>query len=352
MILAGELSEREALILQAVVHTYVTTAEPVGSRTVVKRYGLDLSPATVRNVMADLEDAGYLQHIHTSSGRVPSDRGYRYYVDYLMRVQELTLAERARIERELSHRLDDADEVMRHTSQLLALVTHQAGLVEAPGDREAEVRRIEVMPVSCSRVAVVIVDNCGRVRTVMVALESSLDAEEAVSLSRFLNDNLRGSTFDELPTSLDALVKSAADEQRRLAERALAILTLVPAQRPSQLYLDGATQLFEQPEFHDVDRAREVFGLLEERECLAALLRASVQDGPPQGTSVMIGSEAGERGPGLREISLVASPYRVGARPVGVLGVLGPRRMEYSRLMAIVDYTANMLSRFLTKLAG
>ena len=114
------LSERESLILQAVVQGYITTADPVGSRTIVKRFGLDLSPATVRNVMADLEEDGYLQQLHTSSGRVPTDQGYRYYVNHLMRVQELTLTERARIEGELSARLNDADDILRHTSQLLA----------------------------------------------------------------------------------------------------------------------------------------------------------------------------------------------------------------------------------------
>ncbi|MDZ4858270.1 MAG: hypothetical protein SGI88_04750, partial [Candidatus Hydrogenedentes bacterium] len=125
-----DLSDREKLILQAAVHSFITTAEPVGSRAIVKRFDLDLSAATVRNVMADLEEAGYLQQLHTSSGRVPTDLGYRYYVDYLMRAQELTLHERARIETELTARLNDADEVMRQTSHLLALLSHQTGIVE------------------------------------------------------------------------------------------------------------------------------------------------------------------------------------------------------------------------------
>ncbi|MFO7974032.1 MAG: hypothetical protein R6V12_05300, partial [Candidatus Hydrogenedentota bacterium] len=142
---AEQLSPRERLILQAVVHTYITTAEPVGSRAIVRRFDLDVSAATVRNVMADLEEAGYLRQLHTSSGRVPTDKGYRYYVDFLMNVQELTVAERARIQGELSRKLDDADEVIRNTSRLLALTSHHMGLVEAPDQRNAEVCRVEMV---------------------------------------------------------------------------------------------------------------------------------------------------------------------------------------------------------------
>lgn len=350
MVEDARLHEREELILQAVVQCYITTAEPVGSRVIVKRFGIDLSPATVRNVMADLEEAGYVQQLHTSSGRVPTDRGYRYYVNYLMRVQELTLAERSRIERELSQKLNDVDEVMRQTSQLLALITHQTGLVKAPDEHAAQVQHIEVMPVSASRAAVFIVDSFGRAHTMMAPLNDALPVDEVPKLNGFLNDHLRGIAIDQLSTKVHGVVRALLDEQRRLAERALQILNALPAHRPGLLYLEGAAQLFEQPEFRDVDRAREVFGLLEEHDRLAELLRAGVMSREPLRTSVMIGSEAHD--PGLKEISVVTSPFRVGGQPAGLLGVLGPRRMPYSRLTAIVDYTADMLGRFLTRLAG
>jgi heat-inducible transcriptional repressor len=300
--------------------------------------------------MADLEEAGYLQQLHTSSGRVPTDRGYRYYVNHLMQVQELTLAERARIERELSRKLEDADQVMRQTSQLLALVTHQTGIVQAPDEGHAVVRHIEVMPVSSMRAAVWIADSFGRVHSVMVPLGDSLQAEDLPKLNGFLNDNLRGTTFDQLAARMHAAARTLLDEQRRLAERALHLLNLLPLHRPGQLYLEGAAQLFEQPEFRDVGKVREVLGVFEERERLLDLLRVGLAQGQPPGASVVIGSETHE--PGLKDISLVASPYRVGDQPAGVIGVLGPRRMQYWRLTAIVDYTANMLSRLLTRLAG
>lgn len=350
MIPDRELSDREKLILQAAVHSYITTAEPVGSRVIVKRFGMDLSPATVRNVMADLEDAGYLQQLHTSSGRIPTDRGYRYYVDYLMQIQDLTLQERARIETELTSRLNDADEVMRQTSHLLALISHQTGIVESPDEGAAQVNRIEVVPISATRLAVLIVDNVGRVRTHMVSAEPGVDSSVIPKLNGFMNDNFRGVPVDKLAASVQSRLRIFVDEHRRLAEEALRVLQLVPLGRPGTLYLEGATQLFEQPEFRDVEKAREVFNLLEEKERLMEMLRTSVGDGDTRRTRIVIGRESPVEG--TDGISVVASPYTVGSNRVGMIGVLGPRRMPYSKVTALVDYTAGMLSRLLTRLAN
>lgn len=344
------LSERESLILQAVVQCYITSAEPVGSRTIVKRFGMDLSPATVRNVMSDLEEAGYLQQLHTSSGRVPTDRGYRYFVDYLMRVQELTIGERSRIERELALRLNDADQILQQTSQLLALTTHQAGVVKAPDDRTADVRHVEVVPISPVRAAILIADSYGRVQTVMAPLDAPVTSDDMTKLNNFLNRHLRGVALDQFSAQVGSVMRAMADGERMLAERALGILKHVPVSRPGLLYLEGAALLFEQPEFKDVQKAREVLGVFEERERLMEVLRSNIMNREKESSAVVIGSEAHE--PALKEISVVAAPYHVGGKKVGVLGVLGPRRMPYPRLAAIVEYTASMLGRFLTGIAG
>jgi heat-inducible transcriptional repressor len=251
---------------------------------------------------------------------------------------------------ELSRRLNDADEVMRQTSQLLALISHQTGMVTAPDDRTAEVHHIEVMPVSSTRAAVLLADSLGRVHTMMVPLDEALRTEDLPRLGHFLNDNLRGVALSQVTTKMESTIRSMLEEKRRTAEQALHLLNLLPAGGHGQLYLEGAAQLFEQPEFRDVERAREVFGMLDERERLATLLRGSLVETEWARPSVLIGSESHE--PAFKEISVVASPYRIGKRPVGVLGILGPRRMPYSRLTAIVDYTAGMLSKFLTRLAG
>lgn len=342
------LSEREELILQAVVHSYITTAEPMGSRAIVKRFTLDISPATVRNVMADLEEAGYLQQVHTSSGRVPTDQGYRYYVDYLMRVQEVTQAERDKLEEDFAAKQSDANAILRQTSYLLALISHQTGIVESPSDKSAVVNHIEITPIGGPRVAVLLADNYGRVQTMVVPLEDSLSVDDASKLNRFLNRHLRGVAVDQLAPEMRARMKDFVDEQRALADRALRVLDLVPGNRPSQLFLEGATQLFEHPEFSDVKRAREVFGLLEERDRVMELLRAGASSNDSRKSRVVIGSEALQHG--MDEISVVSAPYSIEGEMVGMLGVLGPRRMPYSRLTGIVEYTAGMLGRLLTRL--
>ena len=344
---APELNARERQVLHAVVHSYITMAEPVGSRALVKRFGLDVSPATVRNVMADLEEAGYLKQVHTSSGRVPTDAGYLYYVNYLMRVQKLTAHERDSIEKEFTAKLNDADSVLRQTSQLLALVSHQAGLAEAPGEGVAIVNRIELLPIGEHRMAVLIVDNFGRVRSVSVDVQTRFDEDTLSKLNRFLNAHLVGVRADNLREAVQKRLRDFLDEQRLLAEQALQVLRLMPTSPPAQLFLEGAGQLFEQPEFRDMAKAREIFGLLEERERLVEMLRRAVQENEPIRGSVII---AGDSEQGLDGISVIVSPYEVEGERIGMIGVLGPRRMEYSRLTAVVDYTANMVGKVLSRL--
>lgn len=344
-----KLNEREELILRAVVHQYATAAEPVGSRAIVKRFKLDISPATVRNVMADLEEAGFIKQLHTSSGRVPTDRGYRYYVDYLMRVQEVTIAEKERLEEEFDERMTDADQVMRETSRILALMSHQTGMVQAPKASEAVVRAIEVMPVSSERVAVLIVDNYGRVRTLVIPVARAVSSDELVRLNPFLNDMLAGTPIASLSASLESKMRSLLDEQRSLAERALLVLTGLPAPNDHSLFLEGISQLMDQPEFRDVEKAREVFGLMEERERIIEMLRTSVLASGRTGSRIVIGHEGTDRA--LENISLVAAPYSIDDEPVGYVGILGPRRMHYSKLAGLVEYTAGKLGRLLTRLA-
>ena len=344
------LTEREELILQAVVHSYITSADPVGSRAIVKRFGLDISPATVRNVMADLEDAGFLQQLHTSSGRVPTEKGYRYYVDYLMRVQELTETERSRIETEFERKLQDADSVLKQTTQLLALTSHHASIVEAPNRHATELRRIELMPLESNRLCALLVDNYGRVRTMVMNTPESLSESEIGKVSGFLNSHLNGTPLDELEVEIRRRLGRFVDEERKLAENALSVIANVPDVPANQLFLEGATQLFEQPEFQDVGKARVVFGLLDEQDRVLKLLRSGVLLADPRTSRVLIGSDS--TGEGLSEISVVSAPYSIGDKTVGMVGILGPRRMHYSKLTGVVEYTAGMLTRLLTRLSG
>ncbi len=341
------LNEREQVILQAIINSYVATAEPVGSRTVVKRFGLDLSAATVRNVMADLEEQGYLQQVHTSSGRIPTDAGYRYYVDYLMKVQQLTQSERRRIEGEYEKQLNDVDDVLRRTSHLLALVSHHAGLVEALDVEQARAQRFELMRVSDERVALLLVDNFGSVHSLATAVKPTASSEQLMRLSNFLNQNFQGATLGTLSSTISEKLGDELSEQRDLAHSVLSILDMLPQRREKKLFLEGAVHLFEHPEFQSIEQAREVFGLLDEHDRLISLLRKAVsEDGSP---AVFISRENDEA-VGVDGIGVVASPYRVDGKPVGLIGILGPRRMPYSKLTAIVQHTSEVVGRFLTRL--
>ncbi len=338
------LAEREREILHAVVNSYITTAEPVGSRTVVKRFKLDLSAATVRNVMADLEEMGYLQQVHTSSGRVPTDQGYRYYVSHLMRVQALTLSERRRIEREFESKLDDVDGLLRHTSHLLALASHQAGIAEAPDTSQTRVQRFELVPVGENRLAILMVDNYGGVRSMISHMGAPIEKRQVEKLNIFLNQHFMGLEVGSLADAMRQRLGDVLGEQRSLAQSALEALDLMPQRRENRLFLEGAVQLFEQPEFQRVEQAREVFGLLEEHDRLITLLRKAVAEG--EGRAVFISSQGDNLG--IDGIGVVASSYAVDGKPAGLIGVLGPQRMPYSRLTALVQYTADIVGRFLT----
>jgi len=344
-----QLNEREKTILEAVVHLYITTAEPVGSRTVAKRLGLNLSPATIRNVMADLEDMGFLTQVHTSSGRILTDLGYRYYVSHLMKVQELTLAERERIKQELSKKIESMDQILRHTSHLLALASHQAGLAELPSENTAVIRRIELVHLFERQIAILIVDSFGCVHTSSVVLNEPISTQLLESLSKFLNESLYDVSIDNIHSVIRERLKKFFDERRKLVELALRIFTHVepPA---NQMFLEGTNNLFDQPEFQEPVKVRSILGIMEDPTPLIRALRESISQIETPQRTVLIGSET--RMGDFAEFGVIATPYTIEDKkePAGFIGILGPKRMPYERLSAIVDYTASMVGKMLSRL--
>jgi heat-inducible transcriptional repressor len=211
------------------------------------------------------------------------------------------------------------------------------------------VQYVELASLGGPRGVFLLVDDYGRAVTQVIPLPAGADGEGLSRLNRFLNEELRGVAIDEVPSRLERRLETFADEQRSLAEQAAAVVKLLPLQgREGQLFLEGATQLFEQPEFKNVDKAREVFGLLEERDRVVELLRCGTVTPSPGETRVLIGTE---KAAGLEDVSVVSAPYSIGDRPAGMIGVLGPRRMPYNRLTGIVEYTAAKMSALLTRLA-
>jgi len=337
---SAELTERQRKILEAVIHCYTFTAEPVGSRTVAKRYNLGISPATVRNVMADLEEMGYLFQPHTSAGRVPTEKGYRLYVDELMRESGLTREEKELIEREYEKVKHQLDRIMEHTSKILSLISRYVGVAVTPPMHEGVFRHIELISVGANTVLSVIITASGMVRNKLISLDFEIPRQELERIADIINERLSGISMSRIrdlandPMELRSML-GLEGERFRVVRYALDFDPDV------QVYLDGRANMLSQPEFSSVKRMERIFRVLEERDRVWRILYPAGRAGEVQ---VKIGSEVKCRG--MEECSVVSAVYRAGDM-VGTIGIIGPKRMEYPRVIPLVRYTARMVSQVL-----
>jgi heat-inducible transcriptional repressor len=341
-----ELGERGWQVLQAVIFEYIVTAEPVGSRQVARKYALGLSPATIRNTMADLEEMGYLTHPHTSAGRVPTDHAYRCYVDS---IPETTLArpEALRLQRQVGPARSDIDELMETTSAQLSALSHYAAVILAPPLRQTKLERIDLIPVEGARALVVLATETGWGTSRILALDEPVTPAELREVARVLSASYGGLSFQEIRTRLSESAGPPADADR--LERLSSVLArkAFSSLWDRNLFHSGAIELLDQPEFADIAAMKAILRAFEEKRQLIELLtqRASTTDG----VQVVIGSEMPYQE--MQETSLVAASYKYGDRVLGVLGVVGPRRMPYAKIVPLVNYTARLVSRRLTRLA-
>lgn len=341
-----ELGERACQVLQAVIFEYIVTAEPVGSRQVAKKYALGLSPATIRNTMADLEETGYLTQPHTSAGRVPTDKAYRFYVDTLAGRGQIGRPEALRLQRQVASARSDLDDLMESTSAQLSALSRYAAVILAPPLSKTRLERIDLIPVEGDRALVVLATETGWGTSRILALEESVSAAEFREIARVLTERHAGLTFQEIRTQLtDAAVPADADRLERLAA-ALARKAFASIW-DRNLYYHGAMNILDQPEFADIGAMKAVLRAFEEKRQLIELLTARASGGDT--VQVVIGSEMPYQE--MQETSLVAASYKYGDRVLGVLGVVGPRRMPYTKIVPLVDYTARLVSRRVTRLA-
>lgn len=343
-----ELSARERRVLEAVVRTYVETAEPAGSRTVSKRSTLGVSPATIRNTMSDLEDKGYLTHPHTSAGRVPTDRAYRFFVDQVIQPAPLTVEEQMKVAEELKGASSALERLVRQAAGALSLLSLEMGLAVAPRLDEAVLEKLDLVQVSSDKVVLVANIRSGILRTVYVDLRTEVPRDALVTLSMILNERLAGTTLREIRETLPERLRDVSPEDEPTEE-----LLNIFLQSGSELFdwpglgsadvaLGRASMLASQPEFTDGERLKGLIELTEQRELLAAVLGDRKH---PGGLRITIG---GENEPEeLSDFTLVTAEYRAGGLK-GVIGVIGPTRMEYEKVITIVDYTSALVSRLLT----
>ena len=339
--------ERRNRILFAVISDYIATACPVGSQAICEKYHLGVSSATVRNIMVELEEAGLITHPHTSAGRVPTDRGYRHYVNAL-RQMILDPDETQRIDHLLARVPGDVSLVLDCAARLMAELTHQAAIALYPVLRRNVFKRLEIIPMDNRRLLCVLVTMEGVVRSIVIETQDAVTAEELRALLRFVNSELTGMALEEIEGFLQRRILAQNDAFFYLLKRTLEILRLtLEREQQEQARFEGASFMLAQPEFEDAQKTRMLLQLLETKRELVAMLLEDLQR---EGLVVRIGVETQRAD--MADCSIVTMPYRVQGRIVGGLGVLGPRRMEYPRVMATVDYVARRVSDLLTQMAS
>jgi heat-inducible transcriptional repressor len=339
------IDARAEEILKKVIVNYILTGEPVGSRTIAKLSREGLSPASIRNVMADLEETGFLTQPHTSAGRVPTDKGYRYYVDALLDPVRLAPRDKALIDESLARVASEFGEAMEIIPKILSRLSSQVGYVVSPPIREAVLKHIEFVRLHGRRILCVFVDRSGVVSHRLIEVEEDYEQRDLDRAGRYLVEDFAGLSLGEVRSRLVTLMaeeKAAFDVLLRNAIN-LGTRYLDAELDERRLVLEGTTNIMKQPEFADIDTMRRLFETFEEKHHLVKLLDRCL-DAP--GVRVVIGSETDD--PALTSLALVASPYRVDSRSTGIVGLLGPTRMEYERAVALVDYISRLLSSLLT----
>ena len=337
------LTERQKNILRIIVGMYVKTVTPVGSRNISKFYQNKLSPATIRNEMHDLEERGLIKQPHTSAGRIPTDDGYRYYVDHLMNEVVVPPHLTTLIAREFRDRIDNLETLIEKTSKILSSLSEQAGIVIFPMLEDLTVKRIELTLLAKKHLLVVWVLSNGVVQNKVVDLNEEIPPLEIERVGRFLNNELSGLPMSDVMRHLEDKFVEAKDALRSLSRNAHSIVREsfpVPGQR--RLSLQGSRYILDQPEFQDWEKSKRLFKTLEEHKFLMDLVQSNLDD---DGVRVQIGLE--HHCQDIWDCSFVTARYCVNKKTVGALGILGPRRMPYERVISLVDHMSRRFSEAL-----
>jgi heat-inducible transcriptional repressor len=335
------LSERAQLLLKALIESYIRDGQPVGSRTLSRDSGLSLSSATIRNVMADLEELGFVVSPHTSAGRIPTDKGYRLFVDSLLKLKPLQSEEIDDIERRLRNDASNGRALVQTVSQMLSSVTQMAGLVTLPNPHYVALSQIEFIGLSENRALAIMVMNNREVENRVVQLERAYSSEELRRAANYLNEAFAGRSLPEVRASLLKQLQETRQTMNQLMQDAIQMAQKVfetPGGERVEYVIAGETNLMGFAELSNVDRLRRLFEAFNEKHDMLRLLDNCLR---AQGIQIFIGHESGYQI--LDDISVVTAPYMLDNQVVGVLGVIGPTRMAYERVIPIVDVTAKLL---------
>ena len=345
MAMNPHLQEREENVLSSVIHHYVATVKPVGSQLLAEQ--MDLSSATIRHVLMDLEKKGYLTHPHTSAGRVPVDQGYRFYVDRLMQARALNLKEKHQVEQQYEKTKDEVETLMRHTAKILSAMTRLAGMAVFHVSQEISLDHFKIVAIDSRKVLVILVLEQGLLKEELVWLEAPVELKEITKITQLLNSRFAGKTLPQIRESLLKEAESVKKNKMGIIETALKLIEGAIQLKDDEVYMEGASYLTEQPEFHNYQMMEQVIRLVEEKRPLAQILG---RQWSRPGLAVEIGHEFPQSF--LRNFSFVHIPYYYQGKVAGALGVLGPTRMAYDRVAGVVRHMALHLEAALTKREG
>jgi len=338
------LTERQKLILRAVVDDYVMTAEPVGSRTVSKREGVGFSAATIRNEMADLEEMGYLEQPHTSAGRIPSHKGYRYYVDHLMEPARLSRMEMMAFRRFFARKRDEVEQVIQETASILSQMTNYTSIILGPKVFESTLKHLQVIPLSERAAVVIFVTNTGHVEKRRISVPDGVSLSSIEKLVNLLNTKLTGVPLYKLKR---VVYWELMDELRRHVDHYESVMSMLDqmleTDHGERVFFSGATNMLNQPEFQDVEKVKTLLDLFENSETMVQLFESM-----EEGVQVRIGRENDLEA--VNNCSIISATYTVDGRPLGTIGILGPTRMDYRKVITILDVFSKHFSEHLRRL--
>lgn len=337
------IDERKKKILWAVVQDYIATAEPVGSRTIARKYNLGISPATIRNEMADLDELGYLEQPHTSAGRIPSQRGYRYYVDHLMEPESPGEEEKQLIGASYREKVKSISEVIERTGQLLSQLTNYAALVSALRSVPAPIRHVQLIAMEGGKAMVLVVTDPEKVHARIMDLPENISPADLDTISGVLNAKIKGHKLSDIKITLIREIYMELLRHKALVQYIVELIEDSEASEEEKIYLGGVINILNQPEFRNAEKVKTLLSLLEQEDLLSSLL--ADQD---EGITVRIGDEF--KCDIIRGCSMVSAKYVFGEGVQGTLAVLGPSRMQYARVTGLLEYLTRNLSQVLERL--
>lgn len=340
------LDDRKKRILQAVVDGYIITGEPVGSRTIARRYEEGLSSATIRNEMADLEDMGYLEQPHTSAGRIPSDKGYRLYVNELMKKRQLSEAEIENIKNSLQVKIGEIGRLVKQASLVLSQATKYTSMAIAPQVSKSVIKTVQLVPVDQTKVLVVIVTSAGAVESIIARAGAETTPEQLSRLTAVLNESLRGLAIEQITSQVITELQARSGEHRSVLSPILkAIFECINSIDSKEVYLEGTTNILNFPEYSDINRVKEVLGIFDAKEILYRMLNSM---GEHSGVNVTIGSE--NTLDEMKDCSVVTATYSMGEKPIGRIGVIGPMRMDYSHVISYIEFVRDVINKEISEI--